>query len=79
MRHVFCMSIIKIVGRNFVVADHFYLSSNNNNKVRRKLNLRVSKNSTEAPTKPKVSEYTCDLSVIAFVIIPRIEIYICVG
>ena len=51
MLHVFCMSLIKIVGRNFVLADLFDLSpknknkrNNKNNKVRCKLTLRVSKN-----------------------------------
>ena len=45
MLHVFCMSLIKIIGRNFVLADLFDLSPNkeNNNKVRCKLTLRVSK------------------------------------
>ena len=43
MLHVICMSLIKIVGRNFVLADLFNLSpmknnkKNKNNKVRCKL------------------------------------------
>ena len=48
MLHVFCMSLIKIIGRNFALADLFDLSpknkkNNKNNKVRRKITLQVNK------------------------------------
>ena len=45
MLHVFCMSLIKIIRRNFVLADLFDFSPNNkNNKVCCKLTFLVSKN-----------------------------------